>query len=218
MSAAALEAVVFDNDGLLLDTEVAWTRAEVGLFAVHGVEFTIGHKRDMIGSSRAVAMGKLERMLAQPPGSGEALMDELHRLVMEELLAGVEPMPGALALLDALAAAGLPVAVATNSSRDFVTRALDVAGIADRFAAVVSASDVANAKPAPDVYLAACAALGAEPARCAGLEDTPTGVAAVRAAGMLAIGVPSLDGVTLDEAHVVGTSLADPAVHAALGV
>lgn len=210
-------AVVFDNDGLLLDTERAWTRAETELFARHGSAFTLDHKRDLIGSSRATAVSKLERMLARP-GCGEALMDELHELVMAELLVGVEPMPGALELLDALQANGRPVAVATNSSPPFVARALEIAGLRGRFAAVISSHDVAAPKPAPDVYLAACAALGAEPARCAGLEDTATGVAALRAAGLLAIGVPSLEGVDLGAADLVARSLAAPELHRALGL
>lgn len=211
------EAVVFDNDGLLLDTEVAWSRAEEELFRLHGSTFTMEHKRDLIGCSRAAAAGKLEAMLAMP-GEGEALMDELHELVMAELLAGVEPMPGAIDLLDALRAAGRPIALASNSVRDFVARALDVSGIAGRFESILTAQDVASPKPAPDIYLAACAAIGADPARSAGLEDTHTGIAALRAAGMLAIGVPSLPGVELDGAHVVAASLADSAVYEALGL
>ena len=73
------QAVVFDNDGLLLDTETAWTRAEEALFAPHGGTFTMEHKRDLIGSSHTVAAGKLEVMLGRP-GEGLALMDELHEL------------------------------------------------------------------------------------------------------------------------------------------
>jgi HAD superfamily hydrolase (TIGR01509 family) len=214
---ARSEAVVFDNDGLLLDTEVAWTRAEEDLFLRHGSVFTIEHKRDLIGCARATAAQKLEGMLALP-GEGEALMDELHELVMEELLAGVEPMPGAIDLLDALRAAGRPIALASNSVRDFVARALDVSGIAGRFGAILTAQDITHPKPAPDIYLAACAAIGADPARSAGLEDTRTGIAALRAAGMLAIGVPSLPGVVLDGAHLVAASLADSTVYEALGL
>ena len=87
-------AVVFDNDGLLLDTEEAWTRAETTLFANHGSTFTCEHKRDLIGSSHSIAAGKLEVMLGQP-GNGEALMNELHALVMVEATHDVEPRPGA---------------------------------------------------------------------------------------------------------------------------
>ncbi|MEA2419229.1 MAG: hypothetical protein QOE60_1435, partial [Thermoleophilaceae bacterium] len=116
---ARFDAIVFDNDGLLLDTEEAWTRAETVLFERHGETFTAEHKRELIGTSRAVSATKLERMLGLL-GAGEELMDELHALVMEELIAGVPPRPGALELLDAIRAAGVPVGLASNSEREFV--------------------------------------------------------------------------------------------------
>jgi HAD superfamily hydrolase (TIGR01509 family) len=211
------DAVAFDNDGLLLDTEQAWTRAEVTLFARHGSAFTMDHKRELIGSARAVAAIKLERLLAAP-GHGPALMDELHELVVEEATRGVEPMPGALDLLADLAAARMPLAVVSNSARDFVELTLRIAGLRDRFAVVLSADDVEHPKPAPDLYLAACAALGTEPARTAGLEDSPTGVAALRAAGLIAVGIPSLPGVVLGDADLTAPSLAAPEVRRALGL
>lgn len=212
-----VDAVVFDNDGLLLDTESCWTRAEVVLFRRHGLEFTMEHKRDLIGSSRATAAVKLERIFAAP-GRGLELMDELHDLVVEEAARGVEPRPGALELAAALRERGTPLALASNSVRPFVELTLRVSGARELFDHVLTAEDVAAPKPAPDLYLAACAALGAEPSRSAGLEDTQTGIEALRAAGMLAIGVPSLDGVDLSGADLVAPSLADPSVHRALGL
>jgi HAD superfamily hydrolase (TIGR01509 family) len=205
-------AVLFDNDGLLLDTEVLWTRAEVTLFARYGVTFTLDHKRELIGTSGPVTEAKVERWLGQP-GRGGALMAEMHDLVMDEALAGVDPMPGAVELLDRVQA---PVGVASNSPRTFVERTLEVAGLRDRFACVLSADDVAHPKPAPDVYVALARGLGADPAACVALEDSPTGVAAARAAGAFVIGIPSLDGMVLDEADLVVESLADPRVLARL--
>jgi HAD superfamily hydrolase (TIGR01509 family) len=175
------------------------------------------HKRDHIGASRATAAAQLARLL-EAPGHGFELMDELHDLVMEEAARGVEPMPGALELAAALREGGTPLALASNSVHDFVALTLEVAGAGDLFDAVHTAQDVAAPKPAPDLYLAACAALGVAPERAAGLEDTATGIAALRAAGMFAIGVPSLDGVVLDDADLVAPSLQDPAVHRALGL
>jgi HAD superfamily hydrolase (TIGR01509 family) len=212
------EAIVFDNDGLLLDTEEAWTRAEQTLFRRHGDTFTDAHKRDLIGSSRAKSAVKLERMLGRP-GHGEALMDELHELVMEEVAAGVPPRPGALELLRAVRAQGLPVGLASNSSREFVDLALSVSGLAHGyFDVVVSADDVDAPKPAPDLYLAACAALGAAPQRAAALEDSPPGVAAARAAGMYVIAVPYFPDTPIEGASLTAESLADPRVAVALGV
>jgi HAD superfamily hydrolase (TIGR01509 family) len=214
----AFQAVVFDNDGLLLDTEEAWTRAEETLFGRRGREFTMEHKRSLIGSSRTTAAAKLEAML-ELPGAGDPLMDELHELVMEEALAGVPPRPGAIELLDALAAAGTPVGVASNSSREFVERTLSTAQLLDgRFRCVITADDVERPKPAPDLYLAACRAMGAGPEACAALEDSPPGVASAAAAGLYVIAVPYFPDHTLPGASLVATSLADPAVAAALGL
>jgi HAD superfamily hydrolase (TIGR01509 family) len=213
-----IAAVVFDNDGLLLDTEEAWTRAETALFERHGSTFTLEHKRDLIGTSPAASAAKLEVMLDMP-GRGAALMEELHDQVMEEALAGVPPRPGALELVDAVRAAGLPVGVASNSAREFVEHVLSVAGLLDgHFDVVVTANDVEHPKPAPDLYLAACAALGAEPRRSAALEDSATGVAAARAAGMYVVAVPYFPDLPIDGASLTVESLADPRVSEALGL
>ena len=210
-------AVVFDNDGLTLDTEQAWTRAESALFARYGRAFDDDHKRDLLGSARDVAAAKLEGHLALP-GRGRQLVDELHTIVMEELDRGAPPMPGAIELVGALRAAGIPVGLASNSSREFVDKALRGAGLRDAFDVTVAGDEVANPKPAPDGYLAAAAALGADPAACVALEDSPPGVAAAKAAGMTVIGIPSFPGVVLDGADLVATSLSDAAVRLAVGL
>jgi HAD superfamily hydrolase (TIGR01509 family) len=209
-----LAAVLFDNDGLTLDTEPAWTRAEQALFARHGSTFTMEHKRALLGTAPVEAAGKLEAMLGI---DGDLLNAELYELVLEEVATGVEPMPGAVDLLEALRAEGIPVGLVSNSRRGFVERGIRSAGLERAFAVIVTAEEVARPKPAPDAYVAAAVALGAAPGECAVLEDSPTGLAAGRAAGALTIGVPSLPGVTL-EADVVAASLADPAVWLALGL
>jgi HAD superfamily hydrolase (TIGR01509 family) len=213
------EAAVFDNDGLLLDTEEAWTRAEQTLFAGLGREFTMEHKRTLIGSSRSIAAIKLEAILERP-GQGEALMDRLHELVMEEALQGVALRPGALALLARLSEAGVPLAVASNSEREFLERTLGGAGLLHDgpFAAIVSANDVDHPKPAPDIYLEACARLGVQAPRAAALEDSPIGVASAAAAGMFVIGVPYFAGTPIPGASLLADSLGDAAVARALGL
>ena len=216
--APRFQAVVFDNDGLLLDTEAAWTRAEEDLFARRGRAFTAEHKRALIGSSPTTSAVMLEAML-DSPGEGEALMDELHALVMAEVLAGVPPRPGALVLVDALRAAGVRLAVASNSRREFVEHALRTAGLADgRFDVVVTADDVAAPKPAPDLYLSACSALGAAPEQCAALEDSAVGVASAVAAGLYVVAVPYFADAPIEGASLTAGSLADSEVAAALGV
>jgi HAD superfamily hydrolase (TIGR01509 family) len=160
----------------------------------------------------------LERQL-DLPGRGEPLMDELHELVMAEVAAGIPPRPGALELLAAVREAGIPVGLASNSAREFVEQTLEVAQLSNgHFDVVVTADDVAAPKPAPDIYLAACAALRAAPDRAAALEDSPPGVAAARAAGMFVIAVPYFADTVLDGASLTAGSLADPEVSTALGV
>lgn len=212
-------AVVFDNDGLLLDTEAAWTRAEETLFGRRGRVFTLEHKRDIIGSARDEAAAKLERML-QAPGEGQALMDELHELVMEEAREPVQPRPGALALIAHLQDAGIPIAVASNSPRVFLDRVLGGAGLdgaSSPFVATIAGDEVAYPKPAPDIYLAACAALGADPAQCVAFEDSPPGVSAARAAGLHVTGVPYFPDALLSEADAVVPALDHPSVLAMFG-
>jgi HAD superfamily hydrolase (TIGR01509 family) len=172
----------------------------------------------MLGTSSARSALTLERHLGQP-GRGPALQLELRELARSELDgARVEPMPGARELLAALRERGVPLGLATNSGREFATRALRSAGLHDVFDAIVSAQDVERPKPAPDVYLEAAARLGVAPADCVALEDSETGVAAARAAGMTVVGVPSFPAIDLSAADLVADSLADARVWGLLGL
>jgi HAD superfamily hydrolase (TIGR01509 family) len=209
---AAPEAVVFDNDGLLLDTESVWTRAERDLFERRGLEFTPAHKRELVGTSAEIAGGILEGRLGEP-GRAAALIEELNELVVAELEHGVEAMVGARDLLHALKQRGTPLGLVSNSPLAFVERSLQIVGFHDRFDIVLSAHEVAAPKPSPDPYLEACRRLGVEPGPdVVALEDSPTGVAAARAAGLTVIGVPSIEGVELAEAHEIAESLLDDVV------
>jgi HAD superfamily hydrolase (TIGR01509 family) len=205
-------AVVFDNDGLLLDTESVWTRAEEDLFATRGLEFTPADKREMIGKSAELAGAILERRLEEP-GRGLELMAELDRMVVLELEHGVEMMLGARELLGTLRERGTPLALVSNSPMVFVQRSLEIVGLGDFFEILVSGHEVARPKPAPDPYLEACRRLGVEPGPdVVALEDSPTGVEAAVAAGLTVIGIPSYEGIVLDEAHHLAASLADEVV------
>jgi HAD superfamily hydrolase (TIGR01509 family) len=212
------DAVVFDNDGLLLDTEESWTRAQQALFERHGREFTAAHKRDMLGSSPKHAAEALELIL-EKPGEGMALIMELAMIVLEELARDAPPRPGARELIATLRAAGVPMALASNSPRMLVDRALQTAQIdPETFAAILTADVVTHPKPAPEIYLSACAALHTAPERTLVLEDSPTGIEAGVAAGCYTIAVPSLPGVDLSRASLVVHSLAAPEIRQALGL
>jgi len=205
------DAVVFDNDGLLLDTESVWTRAEQDLFDLRGTEFTRADKLELVGTSAAVAGGILERRLGEPGRAGE-LIEELNELVVAELEHGVEAMLGARELLERLQGK-VPIGLVSNSPLRFVRRSIELVGFEGFFDVVLSAHEVAAPKPAPDSYLEACRRLGVEPGPdVVVLEDSPTGVAAARAAGLTVIGIPSVEGVLLDKAHHLAESLLDGVV------
>ena len=201
-----VDAVVFDCDGLLAETEAAWTRAETAIFREHGHDFGPKQKQILIGGTLA-AGGEAMAGHFGLPGSGPALAARLAGLVWQELGDGTLALPGARALAEILLRRGIPMAVASNSPRHFVDAALSSAGLADLFHVIVSSDDVEHAKPAPDLYLAACALLTAEPRRSVAFEDSSTGVASARAANMFVIGVPSIPRAVLD-AHVTYDSLA----------
>jgi len=211
-------AVIFDNDGLLLDTESVWTRGEADLFARRGIEFTPEHKLELVGTSAQVAGALIGRRIGEPERA-EALVAELDELVYAELDHGVEPMAGALELVAELRALDVPIGLVSNSPPHFIARALELVGLADGFGAVVSGHEVAAPKPAPDAYLAACERLGiAAGPRAVVLEDSPTGVAAGVAAGLTVLGVPSVAGVELTEAHAVFASLTEAGLRERLGL
>lgn len=212
------QAIVFDNDGMLLDTEESWSRAEGRLFARYGRSFGREHKRALMGTSGTVAGALLAGWLEQP-GRDRELMEEVVELVHEEVARGVVARPGAPELLAALVDAGRPIALASNSSRRFVDEVLAGAGLDGLLAVTVSSEEVAAPKPAPDVYLEALRRLGADPGRSIGFEDSLPGIEAAKAAGMLVVGVPSVDGMALaPPADVELPSLADPRTWALCGL
>lgn len=209
-------AAVFDMDGLLLETEHAWTVAEVELFAHYGKPFGLDEKRALLGNAGDPLARILERMLEQP-GRGRELGQEMLALVIDVVCReGAEPRPGAAELVAELRGR-VALAVASNSPRALVDLALGASGLTDSWGATVCGDEVEQLKPAPDIYLEACRRLGARPDETVALEDSPTGIASARAAGLFVVGVPSVEGVAL-EADVVADSLAEEPVRRALGL
>jgi HAD superfamily hydrolase (TIGR01509 family) len=206
-------AVVFDLDGLLLDTEVLWQRAEVRLFERHGAEFTFEDKLVVMGTSAAFTGEFFARRLGQAPDQAGPLIREVSELMHEELQAHVDARPGARELVAQLRGR-LPLGLASNSPRFLVTAALASAGFTDAFDAVVSSDDVAQHKPAPDIYLLVCERLGVPPADSLALEDTTSGIAAAKAAGMTCIAVPQFAETDVSAADRVIDSLEELLVEA----
>ena len=127
MNAAVGKAVVFDCDGLLLDTEPCWTRAQTRLFERFGRRFGLEEKQALVGTAPATAAVVLERLLEQP-GRGRVLSDELYDLAYDELAGGAEPMPGALELVGELRGSR-PLGVASNAPRRHLLASLRRVGL-----------------------------------------------------------------------------------------
>ncbi|HEX7349556.1 HAD family phosphatase, partial [Brachybacterium sp.] len=183
-------AVIFDCDGLLVDTEGQWVALQDEYLAAHGTALDPATRRRITGrSAELVVIALAEAVGKDPHLVGEELLTA-HR---EHIGESLTPLPGALETLRAIAAVR-PVAVASNSPRDMLETKLEGLGIAELLDASIAIEDVAEPKPAPDMYLAAARALGADPADCLGFEDSETGADAARAAGLQLIAVPSIPG------------------------
>jgi HAD superfamily hydrolase (TIGR01509 family) len=184
-------AVVFDMDGLLLDTETLWHDSEVELFARRGVAFTREDQLAVIGTSVPITSRYFAERLGRPVEEGPALVEEMVGLMHERVRRQVDARPGAVELVDRLRALGsVRLGLASNSPRFLVDDALATAGLVDAFDTIVTADDVDHAKPAPDIYLLACRRLGVSPADALALEDSASGIAAAKAAGLYCIAVP----------------------------
>lgn len=182
-------AVIFDMDGLLLDTEVVWQEAEERLFAAHGEVFTREDKLAVIGTDFAWTARYFAERLGKPPDAGPALVEEMVMSMYGLLQQEVAGRPGALELVARLRGR-VPLALASNSPRKLVDAALESARLTEAFDVIVTSDDVARSKPAPDLYLLACERLGVAPADVLALEDSSAGVASAKAAGLTCIAVP----------------------------
>ncbi|MGP9539619.1 HAD family hydrolase [Brachybacterium sp. AOP43-C2-M15] len=186
----APRAVIFDCDGLLVDTEGQWIALQDEYLARHGTSLDPATRRAITGRAADLVVLTLAEAVGKDPVQvGEELL-AAHREHIGELLT---PIPGALETLRAVAAVR-PVAVASNSPRDMLETKLTGLGIAEVIDASIAIEDVAAPKPAPDMYLAAARALGADPVDCLGFEDSETGAEAALAAGLQLIAVPSIPG------------------------
>jgi HAD superfamily hydrolase (TIGR01509 family) len=200
-------AVVFDLDGLLVQTNKQWFAAKRRLFARYGLELTDDDLSAVFGAAEMESARYFAGRFGLTHDQVPSLRDEYLELVIGGIRDGIDLRDGADELIERLAGV-VPIAVASNTRRAIVDEVLARTPFGDRFDAVNTGDEV-TPKPAPDIYLLACRRLGVEPASAAGVEDSPTGVQAVKAAGLTCIGVPSHAGHPLEEADHVVASLRD---------
>jgi HAD superfamily hydrolase (TIGR01509 family) len=182
------DAVLFDMDGTLVDTEGLWWEAAAGVAASLGRSLTSGDVPHVLGrtvedTAAHLAPGEVAQVAARLTGAFAELIE-----------AGVEVVPGAIELLRELSARGVPTALVSASPRGIVERVLPKLG-GHRFDLVVAAEDAAQGKPYPDPYLEAAKRLGVRPERCVAVEDSPTGVASATAAGCRVLVVDPVAGL-----------------------
>jgi HAD superfamily hydrolase (TIGR01509 family) len=201
--------VVFDLDGVLIDSEETWSRVRGEVVARHGGQWTEADQRNVMGDNSRQWSAYIKRTWNVPLSE-----EEIFRAVLAAMIAAYEReltvLPGAREAVAGLGA-HYPLAVASSSPRELIGVALRVAGFDNAFRATVSSDEVSDGKPAPDVYLLAAQRLGAPARECAAIEDSTNGIRAAVAAGMATIAIPNRafpppDDV-LAQAHVVLPSL-----------
>ncbi|MFF4173147.1 HAD family hydrolase [Streptomyces sp. NPDC001744] len=185
MNLDPVEVVIFDCDGVLVDSERIYCRVDREVFSGLGAEFTEAEiVEQFVGSSHEVLTAILEERIGRPlePGWHEPFRQRYEDALDAELTA----VEGVADVLDTLS---VPYCLASNGSHSAIRRNLGRTGLLERFEGrIFSARDVARGKPAPDLFLHAAAVMGVRPERCAVVEDSPYGVEAARAAGMRAFG------------------------------
>ncbi|HEU0303640.1 MAG TPA: HAD family phosphatase [Gaiellaceae bacterium] len=204
-----IEAVAFDLDGVLLASEEVWDEVRERYVRERGGRYDDAAQRAMMGMSST----EWSRFIHDELGV-EATPDEVNRDVVELMTARYREhlplIPGARDAVGRMAAA-LPLGLASSSNRPLIDAVLELSGLAGLFRATVSSEEVARGKPAPDVYLEAARRLGVEPARCAAVEDSHSGIRSAKAAGMRVVAIPNAtyppDEAALAEADTVLRSI-----------
>jgi HAD superfamily hydrolase (TIGR01509 family) len=186
-----LAAVVFDMDGVLVDSEAVWDDVRKRFTEESGGRWLESAQREMMGMSSVEWSRYVRDRLGVPMEPEEismAVADRVADLYRKEL----PLLPGAVEAVRSLAPEW-PMAVASSSNRHVIDLVLELAGVTDAFRATVSSEEVGAGKPAPDVYLEAARRLGVDPKRCAAIEDSTNGIRSAHAAGMTVIAVPNRD-------------------------
>lgn len=200
-----IKAILFDLDGLMVDSEPHSIASWQAVLAKRGVQFDQSALDSVLGQ-RVVETASTAIRLFHLPERPEDLAQEKAEYQIAHLNGNVRPMPGLIELLDWVDQSGLKKAVASSGLRRYIDAVLATTHVHDRFDVIISADDVINGKPAPDVFLAAARALNVPPENCLVLEDAPFGVQAAKAAGMTCFAVPNA------HSHALDLSLADRVV------
>jgi HAD superfamily hydrolase (TIGR01509 family) len=204
-SGGELQAVLFDMDGLLVDTEPLWFEVESDVMARLGGQWSEADQQDLIGGSLQRTVSYLlarAARAASPDDVGRWLVDGMIALLGTREL---RVLPGARELLAEVASAGIPYALVTSSEREIMDAVIARMGVS--FCATVCAEDVRRSKPDPEPYLLAAMRLGADPRLCVALEDSPNGVAAAEAAGCRLVAVPGLAPIPARPGRIIEMSL-----------
>lgn len=183
-----VQAVVFDLDGVIIDTEEVWEQVRRGYVAEHGREFLPDTQTSMMGMSTPEWSTHLSVDVGVPRTPEQVAADVLGRMA-ERYRADLPLIPGSVEAVRRLAAQ-FPVALASSSARLLIDQVLDTAGLTGTFRVTLSTEEVPRGKPAPDVYLAAVERLGLTPEVCAAVEDSSNGLRSAAAAGLAVVAVP----------------------------
>jgi len=206
-----IDAIVFDLDGLLLDSEQLWDVVRQELARERGGRWSERAQADMMGMS-SPEWSRYMHDVVELSESPDEIAEEVVRRMEARYRECLPLIPGAREAVERLAARW-PLALASSSNRPLIDLALETGGLAPFFAATVSSEEVARGKPAPDVYLAAVRRLEVDPARAAAIEDSRNGIRSAQAAGLRVVAIPNAhfppDEESLVLADVVLDSLAD---------
>jgi HAD superfamily hydrolase (TIGR01509 family) len=188
-SAGGIAAVVFDLDGVILQTEEVWDEVRGRYVVEHGGRYDEEAQRAMMGMSAP----EWSRYLAEElrvPGTPEQISADIVRLMEARYREELPLIPGAREAVERLGSRW-KLGLASSSNRPLIDAALELSGLDRLFAATVSSEEVARGKPASDVYLEAARRLGVDPARCVAIEDSHSGIRSAKAAGMAVIAIPN---------------------------
>ncbi len=185
-----IDAVVFDLDGLLIQTEELWNEVREQLARESGGSYDAQAQRDMMGMSSPEWSRYMHETIGLPESP-----EEINRVVvarmLEKFAEGPPWIPGAVEAVYRVSAV-YTLGLASSSNRELIDAVLEAGGIAGLFQATVSSEEVSRGKPAPDVYLEAARRLGVDPVACAAVEDSHNGIRAAKAAGMMCVALPNL--------------------------